>query len=169
MLHCAGIVANPFCGYSRRVHKHLKRIPVLLASERVVIYFVTCCTSSRQKVLANAKAHEAIRDAWRRIGDWRVGRYVVMPDHVHFFAAPLDRDASLSKCVQTFRSFATKSLRPLGYPYPLWQREFFDHLLRSDESYALKWEYVRQNPIRHGLVQRIEDWPYAGEFCPLES
>jgi len=65
-----------------------------------------------------------------------------MSDHVHFFASPVDRDANLSKFVQAFRSLVTRQLRPLGFPYPLWQREFFDHLLRRGESYETKWQYV---------------------------
>ena len=139
-----------------------------LPSDRAVIYFLTCCTANRQKILATPVAHTAVVMAWRKLGHWRVGRYVIMPDHVHFFASPPDREASLSSFLQGFRSFVTKSLRPQGYPYPLWQREFFDHLLRSEESYRSKWEYVRQNPIRQGLIKRAEDWPYAGEIHPLE-
>jgi REP element-mobilizing transposase RayT len=150
------------------MHSHLKRIPVLLPLEHGVIYFVTCCTASRQQLLANPTAHEAIRSAWQRLPAWRIGRYVVMPDHVHFFVSPLERESDLSRCVQAFRSFVTKHLRPLGYPYPLWQREFFDHLLRSDESYDSQWEYVRQNPVHQRLVQSAEQWPYAGEIQPLE-
>ncbi len=150
------------------MHKHLKRVPVWLPDDAAVIYFVTSCTASRQKVLANPDAHAAFVAAWQRLDTWRVGRYVIMPDHIHFFVSPLDRDASLSKYVQAFRSFVTKNLRLLGYPYPFWQREFFDRLLRSDEGYAVKWEYVRQNPVRHGLVKKPEDWPYAGEIHPLE-
>jgi len=42
-------------------------------------------------------------------------------------------------------------------PPPVWQRGFFDHLLRSDESYAEKWNYVRENPVRAGLAQSAED------------
>jgi hypothetical protein len=49
----------------------------------------------------------------------------------------------------------------------LWQREFFDHILRSNESYAEKWNYVRENPVRAGLVQSADDWPYAGEIETL--
>ena len=77
-----------------------------------------------------------------------------MPDHVHFFISPLEREANLSKYIQAFRSLVTRQLRPLGYPYPLWQREFFDHLLRSDESYEQKWHYVLNNPFGAGLVRR---------------
>jgi len=48
-----------------------------------------------------------------------------------------------------------------------WQAEFFDHLLRSAESYESKWEYVRQNPVREQLVERPEDWPFQGELSDL--
>jgi putative transposase len=50
---------------------------------------------------------------------------------------------------------------------PVWQRGFFDHLLRSEESYAQKWDYVRENPVRAQLVERVEDWPYAGELITI--
>jgi len=46
---------------------------------------------------------------------------------------------------------------------PIWQAEFFDHVLRSAHSYDQKWVYVRENPVRAGLVARPEDWPHAGE------
>ncbi len=48
------------------------------------------------------------------------------------------------------------------YP-PIWQREFFDHVLRSVSSYDQKWGYVRENPVRAGLAARPEDWPHSGE------
>jgi len=51
---------------------------------------------------------------------------------------------------------------------PIWQRGFFDHVLRSDESYAEKWEYVRENPVRAGLVRIADEWPYAGEFVLID-
>jgi REP-associated tyrosine transposase len=52
---------------------------------------------------------------------------------------------------------------------PLWQPEFFDHVLRNDESCSQKWEYVRENPVRAGLVPRADDWPYQGELVVIES
>ena len=163
------IAANWIRGYNSSVHKHLKRIPILLPWQCAVIYFVTCCTAKRQKILANPQAHQAILAAWHCLEPhWHVGRYVVMPDHVHFFIAPDDRDADLSKYMQAFRSQVTRDLRRLKYPYPIWQREFFDHLLRSGESYSEKWNYVFHNPVRHGLVKEPEDWPYAGEIHSLE-
>jgi hypothetical protein len=46
----------------------------------------------------------------------------------------------------------------------LWQREFFDHVLRSTESYSEKWNYVKDNPVRAGLVSASDEWKYAGEI-----
>lgn len=51
---------------------------------------------------------------------------------------------------------------------PIWQRGFFDHVLRSDESYREKWEYVLANPVRAGLVLQVGAWPYAGEVIPID-
>ena len=50
----------------------------------------------------------------------------------------------------------------------IWQREFWDRQLRRVESYEEKWQYVRNNPVRHGFVSRAEDWPYQGELDVLE-
>jgi hypothetical protein len=50
----------------------------------------------------------------------------------------------------------------------IWQRGVFDHVLRSDESYAQKWEYVRENPVRARLVANAGDWPYAGEIITID-
>jgi hypothetical protein len=50
---------------------------------------------------------------------------------------------------------------------PHWEKDFFDHVMRSEESYEQKWLYVRENPVRAGLVKRWEDWSYQGEIHHL--
>jgi REP element-mobilizing transposase RayT len=49
-----------------------------------------------------------------------------------------------------------------------WQPGFFDHLIRNDESYGEKWNYVRENPVRAGLVTNADDWPYQGEIVYID-
>jgi len=49
----------------------------------------------------------------------------------------------------------------------LWQKNFWDTQLRQGNSYAAKWDYVRNNPVRHNLVTRVEDWLYQGELNVL--
>jgi len=51
---------------------------------------------------------------------------------------------------------------------PLWQPGFFDHVLRNDESYGQKWNYVRENPVRADLVTDADEWPYQGEIVYID-
>jgi hypothetical protein len=66
-----------------------------------------------------------------------------------------------------WKRLATRAIRE-ELPEFQWQRDFWDTQLRRGESYSQKWEYVRENPFRHGLVSRAEDWPYQGEVHRLE-
>jgi len=96
-----------------------------------------------------------------------------MPDHVHFFCRPHVRAKPLSEFVGLWKSYTSRRIHALRQPRStpaattLWQREFFDHILRSNESYSEKWNYVRDNPVRDGLVFSANDWPYAGEIATL--
>lgn len=89
---------------------------------------------------------------------------MVMPDHVHFFAAPIVGFAKpLSTAIGKWKEWAAKRiLAALAVDAPLWQPEFFDHVLRSQKSRAEKWDYMQENPVRAKLVERAKDWPYAG-------
>ncbi len=89
-----------------------------------------------------------------------------MPDHLHVFVSPED-SAALSRWTGSLKKFLAAHWRKAGLKAPFWQEGFFDHMLRSDESYADKWAYVGQNPVRAGLVQDSHDWTYAGEIHPL--
>jgi putative transposase len=51
---------------------------------------------------------------------------------------------------------------------PHWQKGFFDHVLRSEDSYSEKWDYVRENPVRAGLAKEWKLWPFLGEVFDLE-
>jgi hypothetical protein len=50
----------------------------------------------------------------------------------------------------------------------VWQEGCFDHVLRSDESYGKKWQYVHENPVRAGLVASADEWPYQGEIVYID-
>jgi len=132
------------------------------------IYFVTTCTMDRRAILAVDPVHKAFRTFCLNSpqhGAW-VGRYVLMPDHLHLFVCL--EGIPLSNWVKSLKNSLSKSLRTTGHDGPHWQKGFFDHLLRSGESYSQKWEYVRENPVRAGLVENPGAWPYAGEIHDLE-
>ena len=77
-----------------------------------------------------------------------------MPDHLHALIA-INGDASLSTIIGNFKRATTK------FAGIQWQRNFFDHRLRYDESSDNKEVYIRQNPVRAGLVETEEAWPYV--------
>jgi putative transposase len=105
--------------------------------------------------------------SWKAATSWLVGRYVIMPDHIHLFCAPAETEARpLMQWVSYWKSLAAQKWPDAGAT-PIWQRHFWDTQLRRDESYEAKWQYVVENPVRHGLVISTVDWPYQGVLNEL--
>ncbi len=148
--------------------KHLRRLDRHFVKVGPV-FFITFCTHGRKRILANPAVAGLIRDALcdaAGLNGWAVGRFVVMPDHVHLLCWPTTDDAvGVSRFVGSLKQWLARRIASLGYARPVWQREFFDRLLRDGESFADKWAYVVENPVRAGLVERAADWPYQGEIC----
>ena len=85
-------------------------------------------------------------------------------------AAVCDRRLSpLSEWMKSLKNSLSKTLRGMNVPAPHWQKGFFDHVMRSEESYSEKWLYVAENPVRKKLTAHPEDWPYQGEISPLQA
>ena len=158
--------------YSEGVREHLPRLDTVWLEPS--IFFVTICTHKRRQILASDVIAAVLLKEWHETPArhrWMIGRYVILPNHVHFFCAPQRDSKTLSQFVGAWKSW-TSRIGPLlqGKPggdttrEPIWQAEFFDHLIRSNESYDQKWEYVRDNPIRAGFVSNADAWKYSGEI-----
>ena len=138
--------------------------------DRVPIYFVTTCTSERRAVLACDAVHDALKcfaASGPDQGGW-IGAYVLMPDHLHLFVALDETQTNLSKWMKALKAALSAALRANGHSPPYWQKGFFDHVLRSDESYSAKWDYVRDNPVRAARVSEPSEWPYLGQIFDLD-
>jgi len=144
------------------------RLPRLFENKRP-FYFITFNTYKRQSVLARDEVHEAFCIFFVRAQEHNVavGRFVIMPDHGHLFAAFPIEGITLPSWVQSLCNVIGKRLLQLGVPKPHWQERFFDHLLRSHESYAQKWNYVRMNPVRANLCETPDAWPYQGDIVRI--
>ena len=158
-------MSNPEDRFNRRP----LRLELLFANLRP-FYFVTFNTSRRARLLACPQIHEAFRTFCFRAyeeHDVAVGRYVIMPDHVHLFVVLPPSGITLSKWMQALKSVLGKELLTLGYHKPHWQEGFFDHVLRGSESYSEKWDYVRMNPLRAGLCVEPANWRFQGEIVSI--
>ena len=145
------------------------RLSQIFQSYDAPLFFVTVCTLHRHRFPSLKAANDAlVVYGTRAIKEFNValGRYVIMPDHLHFFVRG-DQNFVLGNWVKGLKRAILKAF-PNEKDHSLWQPGFFDHLLRNDESYAQKWEYVRENPVRAGLVHCSEDWPYQGEIVYID-
>ncbi|MBU1695270.1 MAG: transposase [Verrucomicrobia bacterium] len=145
------------------------RLPAVFHSLGPPLYFVTVTTWRRQAILASPTAQQAFMNYAQANAEQgrAIGRFVLMPDHIHFFVR-LVPNSRLTDFVRLLKQAMTNVLRQTENCERVWQPGFFDHVLRSDESCAEKWIYVRANPVRAGLVKRSEDWPYQGEIVRID-
>ena len=153
----------PAMDLPQRDHLHrLTRVWV-----RDPVYFLTTCTQGRRPILTAPAVVALLVRSWQDalpVHGWIVGRYVILPDHVHFFARAGPAAKPLAAFMRDWKKWTARQISAVDpLPAPIWQPEFFDHVLRSAASYGEKWSYVRENPVRAGLVARAEDWPHAGE------
>jgi REP element-mobilizing transposase RayT len=112
---------------------------------------------------------------WFGYGErYTLDAYVVMPDHVHLLIKPM-AGWSLAKMLQGIKGFTAREINSiLGRKGPFWQDENFDHLVRGETDWVDKFNYIHQNPVTAGLVDRPQDYPYSSlvtmhSFGRLES
>ena len=106
-------------------HQHL---PHVSSFHDNPIVFFTACTHKRRKLLACAQSHAILRGVWERSAErdgWWVGHYILMPDHVHFFArrAPIARP--MADWMKMWKSVSSRQLAgALDIAPPIWQPEY---------------------------------------------
>src|SRR5205823_14734152 len=123
---------------------------------------VTVCTKAKKRILADPRVHDTLRNAWHANNWWLVGKYMIMPDHIHFFCAPGEvQPPPLSRWMKLWKSHAARSWPCLDQA-PVWQREFWDTQLRRHESYGDKWSYTEMNPVRAGLARNTRRLAISG-------
>ncbi|MBI2511351.1 MAG: hypothetical protein HYV96_05195 [Opitutae bacterium] len=123
-------------------------------------YFITICCQPRgtnQLCHPNAWAviSESVACRQARV-DWHMRLLLAMPDHLHALVS-FPEETVLRKTTTDWKSLLARSA---GIK---WQRDFFEHRLRVEEQLDLKARYIRENPVRAGLVAKCEDWFYVWE------
>jgi len=132
---------------------------VIPANTRATVVFVTVCTKDRMRWLASDDVHSLLRSVWLESRAWLVGRYVIMPDHVHLFAGWSGGEVGLETWMRYWkRLFSMKH----GDPARRWQSGHWDTTMRDMDHCSEKWEYTINNPVRHALVSDPNLWPYSG-------
>ena len=129
-------------------------------------FFVTVNAKDTVPWMANEAVQKSLVEIWSKGATaWLAGYYLVMPDHLHFFCAPHDLHFGIDQWVEFWkRQF---SRRHLDQSWS-WQRKSFHHRMRDRIEYEEKLAYVRENPLRKGLVSESDDWPYQGRIHDIK-
>lgn len=139
-------------GRRRPVHQDLHE-----GFNKPIVIFLTVCTKGKKPILTNDEVNTRLRESWLEAHLWIVGRYVLMPDHLHLICSPaIPQSPPLQQWVSYWKSHAARHW-PKPEDAPVWQRDFCDTQLRRAEGYDEKWLYVAENPVRARLVARAED------------
>jgi len=132
---------------------------VFLALDKPTIVYATICCKNRRPWLATYKHHQILLEVWQDTTHWVVGRYVLMPDHLHLFAGCQENAVEFDAWVQYFKSQFTKRNKCKEC---VWQTDHWDTRIRNANHYEEKALYMYNNPVRAGLVADAEDWKYKG-------
>jgi putative transposase len=140
-------------------------------------YFFTVVTYRRQPILCDEAVRQALRTAIttvRRNQPFTVNAWVLLPDHLHCIWTLPEGDNDFSGRWARIKSSVSRSL---GKAYhraewlssskckhreaTLWQRRFWEHLIRDEQDLQRHMDYLHYNPVKHGLVSHVSDWPYS--------
>jgi putative transposase len=124
---------------------------------RGAVYFVTiCCEQRKINQLCLPSVSKVLFDAakyYHHKGDWYLLTMLLMPDHLHALIS-VPAKTVLGAAVGNWKRYTSTRAAVV------WQKNFFDRRLRSDESLEEKTAYIHANPIRAGLIKNNEVWPY---------
>ncbi len=133
------------------------------------IYFVTLVVTERRKVFLDQQLAQATIDCLLRLRQqlrFNLYCYCLMPDHFHALIGVGDSGKSLGEICGAFKSLTTRAYWQ-WHQGKLWQRQFFDHIVRNEVDFFETVEYIRFNPVRKRLVRTPEEWLYVGEVDVL--
>ena len=134
-------------------------------------FFTVNLLERRRRLLVEHVA--ALRAAVRTVRDrqpFHIDAWVVLPDHLHCLWTLPPGDADYSgrwKAIKTAfakavpREELLSDVRRLKGERGIWQRRFWEHTIRDDRDYAAHMDYICFNPVKHGLVGWVVDWPYS--------
>jgi len=146
-------------------------------------YFFTVVTHKRVKIFAQSDTVELLRQAFRKVKErhpFKIDAFVLLPDHLHCIWTLPQGDADFSTRWRLIKSDFSRQIGLVGWverrnptntttsasrlrknEKSIWQRRFWEHLIRNDEDLKKHVEYIHYNPVKHGLTKTPGDWDYS--------
>ena len=139
-------------------------------------YFFTLVTYGRTPLLSDAdnvtRWHRALAKV-RHVRPFELDAEVILPDHMHMLWTLPEGDADYATRIRLIKSAFTKDIGNIAGSSPVhasrarkgerevWQRRYWEHLIRDERDFSDHLDYIHINPVKHGLVKRPGDWPHS--------
>ena len=135
-------------------------------------YFFTLTLQDRRSDLLICKIKE-LRIAFQRVmktSPFTIDGIVVLPEHMHMTMTLPSNDTNYSQRISFIKSAFSRQIEPMECinssrrtkrERGIWQRRFWEHLIRDEQDYEKHLEYIHYNPVKHGHVKSPSEWPYS--------
>lgn len=140
-------------------------------------FFFTVVTCHRRQLLTTAESRTMLHLAWidvNRRYPFMTDAICILPDHIHCVWTLPEGDSNYSlRWGEIKRLFSKAYCKRFGRlenqnlsrkkrgEADIWQRRFWEHTIRDMEDYNRHLDYIHFNPVKHGLVQNVADWPWS--------
>ncbi|STX44539.1 Transposase and inactivated derivatives [Legionella donaldsonii] len=146
---------------------HYRRIAIPGAT-----YFFTVNLLNRKSDLL-IKQINKLRDSFKKVLNsypFEIDGVVILPDHFHIMMTLPAEDKNYSLRIRLIKGYFSQQIVAREFISPvrkkknergIWQRRFWEHLIRDEKDYEHHLNYMHYNPVKHGYVKRPSDWPYS--------
>ena len=140
-------------------------------------YFFTVVTFRRQQILTSPESRRVLRNTIIEVNTdypFSIKAWVLLPDHIHCIWTLPRGGCNFSKRWGLIKAKFTKKVKNLMHredwmdasrhthrESTIWQRRFWEHRIRDDKDFFRHVDYIHYNPVKHGYVDRVSDWPYS--------
>ena len=157
-------------GNKQRKQIHLKNFDY---SSNEYIFFLTICTADKKPYFSDPRVSKIIVDELehrRASKEIKLFCYCIMPDHLHLLVSLNENytkkegafgERTLQNWVSAFKRYTSRISGQVHDIKALWQANFFDHVVRKDQSLIEICSYILNNPVRKGIVLSWEEYPYS--------
>lgn len=131
------------------------------------VYFFTVVTHNRAPLFTSEERVEILRDSFRKImatRPFQIDAMVILPDHLHCIWRMPEGDADYSSRWREIKKAASRQIAPAAdarNERSVWQRRFWEHVIRDEEDWRRHVDYIHYNPVKHRLAASPALWPWS--------
>jgi len=136
-------------------------------------YYLTIVTHRRKPILIDniALLRQSFAQSKKRF-DYRIDAIVVLPEHIHMVITP-ENTTDYPQIIGAIKAYFSRhytgedgtfeqsNSRHKKRYRAIWQKRYYEHTIRDEKDWHETMQYIKHNPIKHGLVARVEDWEYS--------